>query len=108
MLNSTFDNERATAGVLADRFIRERNLTWEQGGDRAGENQHHEYHRQASPPASSATHMARCDRQLSPERVNQWERDFIASISAWRGALTPKQQAKLHDIGRRLRVRLAS
>jgi hypothetical protein len=30
MLNSTFDAERATAGRLADQFIRERNLTWDQ------------------------------------------------------------------------------
>jgi hypothetical protein len=90
MLNSTFDNERATAAALADRLIRERNLTWEHVIARTGERQHKRYHQQAPS-------------RPSPRRP--W-RDVAADCSRqpWRGQLTAKQQVKLNDIAERLGV----
>ncbi len=98
MLNSTFDAERATAGRLADKFIRERNLTWDQiiGAE----------DRQQHQSQSWRGVVAGCQRQA--ERLNQWERDFLASISTCRSGLTPKQKAKLDDIAERLGVKPAA
>jgi hypothetical protein len=30
--------------------------------------------------------------------LTEWERDFLASLDAWEGALTPAQQDKLDEI----------
>ena len=34
--------------------------------------------------------------------LTEWERDFLASLDAWEGALTPAQQDKLDEIERLL------
>jgi hypothetical protein len=105
MLNSSFDAERETAGSLADRFIREHNLTWEQIVAHGVESQHHQHRR---PSTARSWHDVVVDCQQRPERLNQWERDFLASISTCRSGLTPKQKAKLDDIAERLRVKPAA
>jgi hypothetical protein len=98
MLGSDHQGERANAGALADRFIRERELTWEQVVASEGQQQ----------SQSRTWHDVVADCQRQPARLSQWERGFLASISAWRGSLTRKQQAKLEDIAARLGVEPAT
>jgi hypothetical protein len=103
MLNSNFDAERATAAALADRFIRDRGLTWNEIVNDADEEPHQQYWGQPPPPVRTWRDVAAaCQRKC--ERLNQWERDFLASILAWRRSLTQRQAAKLDDIAERLGV----
>lgn len=101
MLNSSFDAERATAGALADRFIRDRKLTW----DQVVAQEQGPY--QDSPPQRTWRDIV-ADCQRRSEWLNRWEHDFLASLSMWRGSLTPRQAAKLADIAERLGVEPAS
>lgn len=101
MLSSSFDAERATAGSLADRFIRERDLTWEHIVVH-GVTPQHDPNRRSSPARTWRDVVVEC--QQHSEQLTDWEIKFLGSIATWRGIPTPKQRAKLDDIAERLGV----
>jgi hypothetical protein len=98
MLGSEHDGERASAGLLASRMLRDRGLQWI---DLIGTPK-----RQIGvPPSYGATWRA--DLTLAQRHVSftrPWERTFIASVSQ-RHSLTPKQRLVLREIAAALRQR---
>jgi hypothetical protein len=105
MLNSTFDNERATAGALADRLIRECNLTWDQVAARPNDGQQHQGQSPSPPPRNRRDVVAEC--QAKAWLLTDWEERFLARVGSWRGSLTAKPLVKLNNIAWRVGVELA-
>lgn len=91
MLGSEHSGERAAAGLMASRLLRDRRLTWH---DVVG-----------APPAPPGTSwralVAAC--QCEPDKLTAWEAEFLASltVSTW-STLTDKQSAALQKIADRV------
>ena len=95
MLGSAHDGERAAAALLADRFVRDAGLTWE------------DVIRPAAPPASAEPAprdlhdlIARCLARA--EAFPLWERDFLCSLARFR-RLSVRQRRVLARLAQRLR-----
>ena len=109
MTGSQHDGEALNAARLAHRLIRERKTTWEQVISNAPEHQqsHHQQYQQQQYRREAPRAWRDCVRECQGYRdfLSDWEIQFLANVAKWRGALTPKQRSKLHDICTRLRVR---
>jgi len=100
-LASDHDGERAAAGLLATRFMEQRNWTWRDV-----------LHPPALPPpdrprrATAGTDaridLALCARHF--DRLNPWESEFVVSLSKRHHPLTPGQARKVSEIAGRLRL----
>ncbi len=104
-LGSDFDGERAAAGLLAARLLRDRGLCWDDlilAGARAqrvpGIAQEK---RSAWPPGQD--NMVVCLRWLG--ELSSWEVGFVTDLQRKRRLLTPAQAAKLAQIADALRAR---
>lgn len=96
MLASDFDGERASAGLLASRLLKDRGLTWDD---------------LITPAISlSAEPLDRDDRHdltlclRHNALLTAWEQSFVQSIAS-RRHLSPKQADVLHRIAGTLRNR---
>ena len=92
MLGSAYDGERAAAGALADKLLREHGLRWEDV-------------LAATPsaplaPVTDKTKLAACLNQR--QRLNAWELKFCLSLRDWNGPFTDTQQTKLNEIHARV------
>ena len=110
-LASDFDGERAAAGLLATRLLRDRGLSWDDlisrvedrkawpGAARPGAGN------AAGPGPATSWHanLGTCLRHLPA--LSAWEADFVLSLSTQRKALTPGQAAKLAQITVELQAR---
>ncbi len=103
-LGSDHDGERAAAGLLASRLLRDRGLSWDDliadGGrqtERAGASGG------AAPGAAWQASLSQCLRHLPA--LSDWEAEFCLSLSARRKGLTPGQAAKLAQIAAELTAR---
>ncbi len=104
-LGSDFDGERAAAGLLASRLLRDRGLCWDDliltgggvrqalGGAQGGHN--------AWPPGQD--NLVLCLRWLG--ELSSWEVGFVTDLRRKRRPLTPAQAAKLAQIADALRAR---
>jgi hypothetical protein len=93
MLGSDFDGERASAGLLASRLLKDHGLRWDD----------------LIPPAIGivAAQDDRPDLTLCLRHnalLTDWERNFVQSIAS-RRVLSPKQSDVLHRIAGTLRDR---
>jgi hypothetical protein len=92
MFSSPYEGERATAAALADQIVKASGLTWENllglGAGKA---------RYSTTNAGKITTALAC-----PEALTPWEISFCKSISKQRWSLTPKQQATLDKISRKV------
>ena len=96
MLGSDFAGERASAGLLACRFLKKHGLRWE---DVIGSPPRHEKPRVAD---QSTGDLGLCLRHLTA--LTEWEQGFCRSL-AMRPRLSPKQSDVLHRIAGTLRAR---
>ena len=108
MLGSDHDGERASAGLLAARLLRDKGLTWTQVIS-SGPSQ--TYPRpQASPwqpPTSTCPSSRLGDMRLALNNLaslSEWERDFVRSI-AQRPRWSPKQAARFAEVVDKVRSR---
>jgi hypothetical protein len=104
-LGSDYDGERASAGLLASRLLRDRGLCWDDlilasagvrqasGGTQSGHS--------AWPPGHD--NLVLCLRWLG--ELSPWEVGFITDLRRKRRPLTPAQAAKLAQIADALRAR---
>lgn len=104
MLNSAFEGERANAGGMADRLIRERGQTWDQVIVKPGAQQQHHY--QPPPPRRSWRDVIGDCLKL-PELLTPRETEFLQSMTKWRSHPTLKQREWFEKIADRLCVRPA-
>lgn len=100
MLGSDFEGERANAAALATRALQAHGLTWRELVERAFA------HRPAPepvprPPRSGPAHLARWLLN-QPGDWSEWERKFLANLSAWHGAPTAKQLGILQRLADRV------
>lgn len=97
-LGSDFDGERAAAGLLANRMLQARGLTW---ADLLAA-------REAQQGGRSEAQQARADLELCGrhlERLDGWPAVFASSLMRRRSPMTPAQRAKLAQIADHLRAR---
>jgi len=97
MLGSNFDGERAAAGLLASRMLREAGLSWADVIDTSA----------LPPPREAAPSGWRTDLALAERHLSfcrPWEQAFVANLST-RATITPKQRAALNEISAALRAR---
>ncbi len=97
MLASDFDGERAAAGLLASRMLRQAGLTW---SDLIG--QPETSRRREDVPAGWRADLAFASRHISFCRP--WEQNFLRSIGNKSG-LSTKQRGTLTEIADALRGR---
>ena len=104
-LGSEHDGERAAAGLLASRMLRDRGLSWEDLIAAGNARQAGHAGASAGPGAGAAwqASLGQCLRHLGA--LSGWEADFCLSLSARRKALTPAQAAKLAQIAADLTAR---
>ena len=90
MLGSTFDSERAAAGLIASRLLRDRGLTWD---------------RVIAPPAPAAGdwRAAAADAAQCHEFTTAWERGFLRKLRGFR-VLSDRQREVLDGILERVRT----
>jgi hypothetical protein len=100
-LESSFDGERAAAGLLATRILREAGLTWDQIISPAAPMQE----RQPLPQANWRRDLEFC--QSHRAELTQWESVFCCSL-ARRRSVTRKQEEMLARIAGDLRARGAA
>jgi hypothetical protein len=94
MLGSCHDGERANAGAAADRFLRDRGVTWPMvlGLEEApGRKRQEEQKRHRDDAGEMLDFCLDADQRL----FNDWERTFLASISERHKRLSEKQLAIL-------------
>jgi hypothetical protein len=92
MLGSAHDGERAAAGLKADQFVRGLGLTWGEIFSAP---------RTLEPPRTDWQRMAYyCHRYRAA--LKERDRAFIATMLAWRGTPTDRQQEWLIDLYSRL------
>jgi len=96
MLASDFDGERAAAGLLASRMLRQAGLTW---SDLIG--QPETSRRREDVPADWRADIDLVRRH--PQFCTEWEREFAHSI-AHRPRISPKQAAVLTRIATAIRA----
>ncbi len=104
-LGSDYDGERAAAGLLAARLLRDRGLCWDDlilagaGAQRVPGTAQGE--RSAWPPGQD--NLVLCLRWLG--ELSSWEVGFVTDLRRKRRSLTPAQAAKLAQIADALRAR---
>ncbi len=106
MLGSNHDGERASAGLLADRLVREAGLTW---ADVIGAPSEPQPPPKPEPPPPQPDEddwledwrevAAACLAQ--EHRLNTWERTFLAGLKRF-PYLSEKQRRVLHSIALRV------
>ena len=84
-LGSDFDGERAAAGLLASKLLRDRGLTWAELLDRAAPT--------PPPPGTWSRRAAWCAERA--ELLTPWEVRFLGTLAARAKPPTPKQAAVL-------------
>lgn len=103
-LGSDFDGERAAAGLLAARLLRDRGLCWDDliltGGGVQRVPGIAQEERSAWPPGQD--NLVLCLRWLG--ELSSWEVGFVTDLRRKRRPLTPAQ-AKLAQIADALRAR---
>ncbi len=99
-LGSDHDGERAAAGLLASKMLRDRGLSWD---DLLRQRDAIPQVRWSAPPSSSSTcaDMALCRRHFG--RLTTWEMDFVSCLGTFR-RWSPKQLATLARIATALRA----
>ena len=97
-LGSEFDGERAAAGLLASRLLRNEGLSWDQviGALQLRPPV-------ITPPVSRNPFITVRDLLARLDELTAWEREFLASITH-RRALTAKQIAVLDRIKAKLQT----
>lgn len=95
LLGSSFDGERAAAGLLASRLLRDRGLTWT---DLLGEGQPREapYRNQAGSGG-----LGLCLRHI--KYLTEWEQQFVRSL-AMRSQCSQKQNEIVRKLVLKLRA----
>ncbi len=104
-LGSDFDGERAAAGLLASRLLRDKGLCWDDliltgGGVRQALGGAQGGH---SPWPPGQDNLVLCLRWLG--ELSAWEVAFVTDLRRKRRPLTPAQAAKLAQIADALRAR---
>ncbi len=109
MLGSAHDGERASAGLLASRLLRDRGLTWDQVVGNASP----VAPRLQAPSWPAATSTCPTSRLGEMQLVlanlallNEWERNFVRSV-AQRPCWSPKQTARFDEVVGKVRARSA-
>ena len=107
LLGSDHVGERANAGAMADKLLREAGLTWESLLNGAAERK--------PPPAYDPWELSPPPtpywRKVTPlilvgDGLTAWERNFLEGLLArWDGDLTPKQQKAFDRIYRAYQAR---
>jgi len=97
MLGSAHDGERAAAGLLATRMLRDRGITW---SDLIG--QPETSRRREDVPVGWCADLALCRRHLTA--LTAWESNFVASL-ARRSTVSVKQRSILADLADARRAR---
>ena len=102
-LGSDHAGERAAAGLLATRLLQSTGMSWSNLLSSTSA---------LSPPPRRPDDELDWRKQLEacmqrPELLTAWERNFVASVRAWRGTPTIKQQATICRIAMELRRRRA-
>lgn len=104
-LGSDYDGERAAAGLLAARLLRDRGLCWDDliltGGGAQRVPGMAQEERSAWPPGQD--NLVLCLRWLG--ELSSWEVGFVTDLRRKRRRLTPAQAAKLAQIADALRAR---
>ena len=98
-LGSDFDGERAAAGLLASRMLRDRGLTWSD----VLQVRLPAYEQSTEAPrrdADNGADLALCLRCLA--QLSDWERKFVRSVATV-SRRTPGQSRKLAEIADALR-----
>lgn len=104
MLGSEHDGERATAGMMADRFLRDRGTSWNALVDTLRRASHPQTTSWSSPPRSHwspepvsplRNHQRQARECLTWQHLlSDWERGFVSDIAAAR-SVSCKQADKL-------------
>ena len=85
-LGSEFDGERAAAGLLASKFLRDRGLSWHDLIDRPAP---------TPPPAPGDWHKRAAWCADRPELLTPWEHSFLAGMAGRPRPPTQKQAVVL-------------
>lgn len=97
-LGSDHDGERAAAGLLATRLLRDRGLSWDQVVPAPDAPP-------AGPPgaADALADLDLCKRRWND--LNSWHRQFIVGVSGQTRPMSPAQRAKVAEAAGSLRAR---
>jgi hypothetical protein len=98
MIGSAHDGEALNAARLADRLIRDRELTWFDVVTSAAD---HRPQRGPKPPQDWRKMASACSRY--PHLINRWEHEFLTGLPQF-----PRLSFKQHDCLRKIAVRLQS
>lgn len=103
-LGSNHDGERAAAGLLASRMLRDRGLSWDTlltvqdappttraGAQRSGAQQ------------DAAADLAFCRRHVA--HLSPWQAEFVASLAQWNTPWSAAQRMKVRQVAGQLRAR---
>jgi len=104
-LASDFDGERAAAGLLASRLLRDRGLCWDDLIKAVGAARQASGGTESEQSAWSAGqgNLTVCLKWLG--ELSPWETGFVLDLRRKRRPLTPAQAAKLAQIADELRAR---
>lgn len=102
-LGSDFDGERAAAGLLAARLLRDRGLCWDDVVALGGGAQQDSGQPYGTAGSTGQSDLVTCLRWLG--ELSLWEAGFVTDLRRKRRSLTPAQAAKLAQIADALRVR---
>src|SRR5262249_29758932 len=130
MLGSAHDGEALAAARRAQELIRAAGMTWAQAfGDSSHDTDFQKLVRMNRQLAAERSELLEeverlrgsgapeSDEWIEPETTREkvdlalqrdrhltdWERDFLTTLTGWRGALTPKQQRRLDELIAKLR-----
>ena len=95
MLGSDFDGERASAGLLANRFVKSLGLAWDDvvsGPDAAKHGQYDQRQQEQQQKATPSEMVKFCLDSGLP--WNAWEAEFLEDMQ-FRWKFSPKQMAVL-------------
>jgi len=109
MLGSDFDGERANAGAMANRLVRERGLTWDKVIPfqvNGAQQQQHTHQPPPPPPPLRSWSDVISDCRAHPNYITQWEEEFLDSMANWYGRPTDRQRAVLCRIAKKLKIEL--
>ena len=100
MLGSSHAGERASAGLAADKLLRDNGLSWPDVLARSGDNtkQRERVWREPLTPMHTATVCLKY-----PEVLTDWEKKFLSSV-AGRGSLSQKQIKVMQRVLKKVRA----
>ena len=104
-LASDFEGERAAAGLLANRIVQDRHLSWEGllVAAHAAQQPRAPDTQRPWAPRNWRTDLEFCRRHL--HWLTSWETDFVLSVAVRRTSLTPNQISTIASIADKLRGR---